>query len=421
VNRPRPAGSGRRLPGAALACALAAWTGATAGTQGSPPPADPDLSTEGMRRAGPFQLRPFAVLKDVGYDDNIRFEAHAREGDSTATAGAGLDAVLLAGDRGGLRLFQEADYVTFQKNTDLDHWNGSARARGVLLLKRAALSLEERYASDRERPSSEIDQRIRRDNNAVTAGFRTLGRGRLGLKSYLRDERIDYSTDDPTLGDIGALLNRDETTLSVIGEVKVLPKTTFTLEGAVSSIAFDDRTQDRDTRKRALLPGFRFDPTAAVQGDLRAGPLVMTALDRDGSDYHGIVGDGHLTTRVGRAGRVKTGFDRNVEFSTLGDNVYYVGTQWSAAYEQFFSRRVSGEVYYSRGFNHYPKEVMSVSSPGVLLIHDDRLTTWQTTVRYRTNPQMTIGITASRVTRDSTDDFYDRTRSFYTFGTSYSF
>jgi putative beta-barrel porin BBP2 len=421
VNRPRSAGSGRRLPGAALACVLASLTGAATATQGSPSPADPDLSTEGMRRAGPFHLRPFAVLKDVGYDDNIRFEAGIREGDSTATAGAGIDAVLLAGDRGGLRLFQEGDYVTFQRNADLDHWNGAARARGVLLLKRAVLSLEERYTSDRERPTSEIDQRVRRNNNAVTAAVRTLGQGRLAVKSYLRDERIDYGSDDPALGDVGARLNRDETTLSVIGELQLLPKTTVTLEWAVSSIAFDDTSQARDTRKRALLPGFRFDPTAAVQGDLRAGPLAMTALDRDGGDYHGLVGDGHLTTRVGRAGRVKTGFGRNVEFSTLGNNLYYVGSQWSAAYEQFFSRRVSGELSYGRGLNHYPNEVPSAENSAVLLIRDDRLATWQATVRYRANPQTTIGLSAYHVRRDSTDDFYDRTRNFYTFGTTYSF
>ena len=407
---------------ASLACALAAWTGAAAaGSPAAPPPADPDLSTEGMRRAGPFHLRPFAVVKDVGYDDNIRFEAQTAEGDNTATAGAGIDALLLAGDRGGLRLFQELDYVAFQKNTDLDHWNGAARARGVFLTRGTVLSLEERYTSDRERPTSEIDERVRRHNNALTAGLSTIQRGRLGLKSYLRDERIDYTSDDPSVGDIGALLDRDETTLSVIGEMRLLPKTTFTLEGAVSRIAFDDTGEARDTRKRALLPGLRFDPSAAVQGDLRAGPLVLTALDRDGSDYRGVVGDGHLTARLGRAARLKTGFGRNLEFSTLQNNLFYVGSLWSAAYEQFFSRRISGEISYGRGLNHYPNAVPSAADPAVLLVRDDHLTTYQATVRYRTNPQMTIAISASRLRRDSTDDFYDRTRGFYSFGTTYSF
>ena len=421
MNRTRWPGGRRRLGGALLACAVMLSSGAAAASQSPPPPPDPDLSVENMRRAGPFHLKPYVVLKDIGYDDNVRFESQTQEGDATATAGAGFDAVLLAGDRGGLRLFQELDYVAFQKNADLNHWNGTARARGILLLKRVVLSLEDRFASDRERPNSEIDERLRRQNNAVTAALRTLARGRLGLKGYLRDERIDYVSDDPLSADVRDRLNRGETTLSVIGEMRVLPKTTFTLEGAVSRIAFDDPTQARDVRKRAIMPGFRFDPTAAVQGDVRAGPLVLTALDRGDGDYRGIVGDGHFMTRLGRAARLKAGFGRNVEFSTRGDNLFYVGRQWSAAYEMFFSSRMSGEVLYGRGLNHYPKAVPGALTPAVLLIRDDRLTTYQATVRYRANPQMTIGMSAFHVTRDSTDDFYDRTRNFYTFGTTYSF
>jgi putative beta-barrel porin BBP2 len=422
VNIPRPAGSGRRLRGAALACALTACAGTTAaGMQSVPPPADPDLFTEGMRRAGPFHLRPFVALKDVGYDDNITFEAQTPEGDATATLGGGFDAVLLTGERGGLRLFGEGDYVAFQQNTDLNHWNEAARARGIFMLKRASLSLEERYTSILDRPSTEIDQRVRHDNNALTAAVRTLGQGRLALKTFLRDEKIDYSSDDPSAGDVDALLSRNETTLSVIGEARLLPKTTFTLEGAVSSVVFDDASQARDSRKRALLPGVRFDPAAAVQGDLRAGPLELIALDRENSDFHGIVGDGHLTMRLGRAGRGKTGFGRNVEFSTLGNNLYYVGSLWTAAYEQFFSRRLSGELLYGRGLNHYPQEVPSGENAALLIVRDDHLTTSAVTVRYRANLQMTIEMRASHINRDSTDDFYDRTRNFYTFGTTYSF
>jgi putative beta-barrel porin BBP2 len=420
VSRPRPHRRLRHLPAALLGCALAAPAAGPLLAQVSAVPLDPDLSTDQMRRAGPMHFRPFVLLKDVGYDDNIRFDSQTAEGDMTATAGAGFDALFLAGDRGGVRLFQEMDYVAFQQNTDLNHWDGAARARGVLLLKRAALSLEDRFTSVLERPNTEIDERLRRENNAVTAALRALSRGRLGLKSYLRDEGIAYDPDDPA-SDVEDRLNRTETTLSVIGEMRILPKTTLTLEGAVSRIEFDDPAQLRDTRKRALLPGFRFDPTAAVQGDVRAGPLVLTALDRADSDFHGIIGDGHLTTRLGRAGRAKAGLARNVEFSTLGNNLYYVGTQWSAAYEQFFSRRVSGELLYGRGLNHYPKPVPSGETPSVLLVRDDHMTTYEVTARYRTNPQMTIGVSARHVTRDSTDDFYDRSRNFYTFGTTYSF
>lgn len=385
------------------------------------PPIDPDLSTEKMVRAGPFHIRPFVLFKDIGYDDNVRFEAQAREGDATATAGGGLDALVLAGDRGGLRLFQEFDYVAFQSQTTLNHWNGTARARGILLLKRLQLSLEDHFRSERERPSAEIDQRLRRETNAVTAALKSIGLGRLGLEGYARGERIDYATENAALQQAVDRLNRDEATLSVTSQVRLLPKTTFLLEGRVSRILFEDRSMGRDARKRAILPGVRLQPSAFVQGELRAGPLVLEARDRPGSDYRGMVGEGNLATRLGRAARLKGSFARDVQFSTLTDNLFYVGTSWSGAFEQFFSRRLSGEISYGRSLNHYPKDVTRSGPNPFQGIRDDRFSDYRATVRYRPNPRMTMEASAWRLDRDSTDDFYDRVRNFFTIGSTYSF
>ena len=384
-------------------------------------PVDPDLSTERMVRAGPFHVRPFVLLKDIGYDDNVRFEAQTREGDTTATAGGGLDALILAGDRGGLRLFQEFDYVAFQTQTELNHWNGSARARGILLLKRLQLSLEDHFRSERERPSAEIDQRLRRENNTLTAALKTLGRSRLGLEAYARGERIDYATEDEALEQAVDRLNRDEATLSVAGQMRLLPKTTFLLEGRVSRIQFDDRNAGRDARKRAILPGVRLHPTAFIQGELRAGPLVLDARDRPGSDYRGMVGEANLATRLGRAARLKGTFARDVQFSTLMENLYYVGTSWSGAFEQFFSRRLSGEVSYGRSLNHYPMEVTRGGVIPFQGVRDDHFRQYRATVRYRPNPGMTMEASAYRLDRNSTDDFYDRARNFFAVGSTFSF
>ena len=133
------------------------------------------------------------------------------------------------------------------------------------------------------------------------------------------------------------------------------------------------------------------------------------------------MGEGHLATRLGRAARLKGSFDRDVTFSIFQGNLYFVATSWSAAYEQFFSRRLSGELAYGRTVNHYPEETVPSIDDPFQGIRDDRLTDYHATVRYRANPQITVEASAYRVIRDSTDDFYDRVRNFYTFGTTYSF
>ncbi len=400
-------------------CFVCAGSGLRAATGEAP--ADPDLSTLGMRRAGPFRVQPLLVLKDAGYDDNIRFDAQKAEGDATATTGAGLGALLLAADRGGLRLFQEVDYVAFGKNTDLNHWNGDSRARGILLVKRLVLSLEDHFTSVRERPSTEIDQRVRRENNALTAALRSIGKGRLGVRAYVRRESVDYSSGEPGAEDVGDLLNRDENTLSVTGELRVLPKTTFTLEGNVQRIDFQDVGLGRNSRVQSILPGLRFDPSASVQGEFKIGVTTLEAPDQPQSRFHGTVGEGRLTTRLGHAARLKTSFDRSLIYSLAANNLYFVSTNWSAAYEQFFSRRVSGEISYGRGLNHYPNPMALTVPVPFQGIRDDRLTNYGATVRCRINPELSLVVSAQRLRRDSTDDGFDRERNLYAFGTSYNF
>ncbi len=407
----------RRLLACLLCAACARLTLAIA--EEAPP--DPDLATKDMRRAGPVRLRPSFLLKDVGYDDNVRFDAQTRQGDTTATIGASLGMLLLGAHRGGLRLFQEADYVTFARNDDLNHWNGQARARGILLIKRAVLSLEDHFTSERERWGTEIDQRIRRTNNAITAEARLRREGRLGARAFVRNEKIDYASGDPGATNVGDLLNRDESTLALIGELRALPKTTLTLEGDLRRIDFEDRSLGRDSRSRALLPGLRFDPSASVQGELKFGAIDFTARDQPQNDYRGAIGEGRLSARMGRAGRVKLGFNRDLVFSIVASNLYYVGTSWSAAYEQFFSARMSGELLYGRGLSHYPQEVGLAEPVPRLGIRDDRFTNYQVTLRCRLNPQLWLNLSGSRLVRDSTDDALDRSRNLYGFSTSYAF
>lgn len=413
----------RRPPDAGRALALAALF-LLAGAGRAPvlaAPVDPDLSTDGLRRAGPFHLRPYLLLKDAGYDDNIRFDAAERRGDSTATAGLALDGLLLFGDRGGLRFNQELDYVAFGRETDLNHWNGSARARGLLKVRKAILFLEDRFASVRERPNTEIDQRLRRDTNAVTLGIRSLREGRFGYRASVRREAIDYASGEPGTEDLVRRLSRDESALVVTGELRVRPKTTLLLEGVVERIAFEDPAEARDARATALLPGVRFDPSAAIQGEFRLGRIALEALDRSGGDFDGTIGWGAISARVGTAGRLKTRFRRDVEFSARTESLYYVATDWSAAWEQFFTRRLSAEILYGRGSNRYPSEGSAAlpvpSTPERL----DRLTTRRAAILYRLNDRLALQAAAYRLRRDSNDDALDRERNAYTVGTTIDF
>jgi hypothetical protein len=415
---PRPGRASYFLRATALVLGLLAATTARATEQ---EPADPDLSTEGMRRMGPFHVQPSVVLRNLGYDDNVRLEAAERSGDTTATFGPHLDLVLLTGNRGGFHLSEQLDYVTFARNTDLNHWNDETRSRGILLLKKVALSLEDRFTSRRERPNTEIDSRLRQNDHALTLGGRSLGQGRLGVETFVRGERIRYSSDDPEDDIAGRTLDRDERSLSVLGTVKVWRKTSVLLEGTAERAEFTDRTQGRDTRGVSVLAGLRFDPSAAIQGEFRVGTMSLAAPDRPGNDFRGPIGAGSLRTRLGRRARVTGRFGRDLVYSTLRENLYFVSTGWTAGYEEFFSRRVSGEVAYGRTLNHYPQETTRLGAPSFQGIRDDTIRTYEAVVHVHLGEQLVAALRAYRINRDSTDDFYDRERTVYSFDTTYNF
>lgn len=432
----RPAAPPRAL-GSAVLCLCSCLLAGAASAAEAPP--DPDLSTESLRKVGPLWLGPYLHLRDVGYDDNVFFEAEEGEGDYTATAVPGLRALLRTGHRGGIALGQEMAYVAFADNGQLNHWNADSRVRGILLAGPAVLSLEERFRSDRERPGNEIDDRVRRRLNDVTAMLRFPRRERLGGSAALRAGSIRYVR-GIGIDDIQDRLDRDHGTLEVTGEMGIRPRTTAFVETVLDDVDFVGTAQARDTRSISILPGLRLDASAPIQGEIKGGLIHLNANEdpfrsdpQDPNsfvvrfrDYRGFVGEGAVTARMGQASRLKLEGERALPFSIIENNLYAVQTRWAAGYERFFSRRLSAELKYGRTLYDYPgkipREFPDPNDPNSTVItleeREDRLVTQELKFHYRLGEDFALTMGAQYQTRDSTDDSLDRDRRLITFGTS---
>lgn len=385
------------------------------------PPVDPDLSTKQLKRAGPFHIQPVLLLNDVGYDDNVRIDSANPEGSTTATLGMGLNSLLLAGDRGGLRMYQEIGYTAFGSDAELNHWDALSRARGILLLKKALLSIENDFSYRRQRPNTEIDQRVRLRNNIVQTTARTLTKGFLGGRGFLKYDKFDYGSDDLDISVGQERLNRTEKSVGGAMEFHILPKTTFLVEGILMNIDFDDDTEGRDSHIDTILVGFEFDPSATIQGAFMIGQAELVSPARPVSNTQETVGEAELSVRMGARSLGRGTFQRDLVFSIFQENLYYIGTYWTAAYEYFFSRRISGELMYGEGSNDYPLEVIRGGTAPFQGFRTDEFTQYQITLRYRISNLASIQAKAYRLVRDSTDDFWDYSRNFYAFGYSYAF
>ncbi len=391
-----------------------AWTA-------EPAPADPDLVTEGMRRVGPFFLKPAFVVKDVGYDDNILPETTAPIGDQTATFGARLDALLHGGDHFALRMSGELDQVLYEEYDPLDHRNGFARARAIVPLKWGVVSLEDYYRSYQDRSVSEIDERLRTESNLITAGARLQLHDRHGLYLFSRREDLHYTVEVGDDASIPQRLDRRESAFGLRGEVRVRPRTTAIFEAMVEDVVFDNPTEGRDSRARSILPGIRLDSRAALRGELKVGIMDLKAPSRPEDDHRGTIGSGWLVWRLASALRLRTTFARDLQFSTTAENLYFVSSSWSLAFEQFLSRRVSAELLYGQGLNHYPNPVTGAGADPGGEIRDDRMVRYEIGFRYRMHGQGRLEARVGRQVRDSTLDSLDRERNVYTVGTTYEF
>jgi len=393
-------------------------------------PVDPDLSTEGTRRAGPLHFRPYLLLRQLGYDDNIQYTTVKPVGDTVMTLAPGIAALLRTGRRGGVFMSQEFAYTAFANHSELNHWDSQTRLKGMFLTRQMSLSLEDSYSSIRARPNLEIDQRIRQKVHSITAALNTLWTGRVGLETYVRRENFRYEQEgDDTCGPGGtgttcsslirAKLNRHENRFSALGTVRILPKTRLTIEGRIERTDFEVANELRNTRAIAVLPGLRFDPAAAIQGSFYLGVLSLVAPNQPRADWQGLIGKGTLGLRTGNFGRITGTYGRDLEFSAELNNLYFISTHWTADYDYFFSRRMSAGVLYGNGLHDYPNEVRFFD--GTAGIRQDDFTTYQLSIGYRAGKEMSVTAQVSRLMRDSTEDYWDLTNTRYWIGTGYFF
>ena len=381
---------------------------------------DPDFSLENTVQAGPFHLAPFFVIKNFGYDNNVRLVAEERTGDYTMTLGPGVRAIIPFSRRAALAVREEIDYAYFARDTDLSHVNNQIRAKLHVYLRDITLFTDGQQDSIRDRPNNEIDFRIR---STITAGkfgmtYRPSDRGQVDLylsKIGLRYDSgsvdtagvSDPNTDPDELGDlIATSLERDESIVGATGRLRIRPRTSLLFDLRTGRIDFDNAVPERDSSTNTMMAGLEFDPSGSVKGFIKAGYRHLSPVDDSVFDgYSGLIADMALSARVFGRGEVRATYLHDTGFSILGDNLYYILDQRGLSYEHFINSRLSLEPGLELQDIKYPV------SFGPQVFRNDDIRTTQVTVRYRLGPSLRLGLTVGRWRRDSTFDNEDATRS----------
>jgi hypothetical protein len=382
-----------------------------------PPPSagiEEDFPLEGTIRIGPFRFRPYLQIQDTGYDDNVFLDSTERVSDYTSTVAPGIRLITLFSDRAGLLIEERADYVWFARSESQNHLNNFAKARASFYLKRVTLFTEIDGISVRERPSTEIDFRIRRHEYAFSAGAR-YERTRTSFEARLGRDDFRFVSGAEGGENIPSFLNRVEKRLTLTARRRILPKTTILAEWHGREIGFDEpEGAVKDSSARRISAGFEFDPTAFIKGTVKAGVESLEPDLPSEKGFRGTVGEGTLLYRITGATVLEVRGRRYPGFTTAVNNVYFLNTSYGATLTQRLADRVAAEIGGDNGRVGYPVGTVAfdpTTGQTVSGFREDELRTRFVGASYRLSNQARIGIRVGVWERDSTFGFLDRRRN----------
>jgi len=395
---------------------------------------DPDFSFEDTIKLGPFHAAPFLVIKDLGYDDNLRLTREGTQtGDYSVTIGPGVRAVVPFGHRSALALWNELDYVAYANETDLNTVNGEFRGKLHFYLRDIIVFADGKYRSYRERPDDEIDFRMRHNTGNARGGITWRPNQRSRIDIFRESIRENYSSSsepilpedfpDEIASEAGErraeAQDREENYLWVDTRLKIRPRTSFLYDFQTGAIDYDEDDTNRDSTVVSTTAGFEFDPSGPLRGYVRGGIKHVEPDDPRLEGYSGPVGRAQLYWKALDRALVKLQYKRDTVASILGENLFYLSESKSLGYEHFFTRRISVELAHGIADNSYAMELSDLSSctgtgSGIVCdekLREDRITTDTLTIRYAMRPGVKIGLAFRHWDRESNFDLEDVTRN----------
>jgi hypothetical protein len=378
-----------------------------------------DFPTTGTFRWGPFRVRPFFLLRATGYDSNVFLEDGTATSDFTSAPELGIRLFSLFKNRGVVQVEEILDYVWFAHNDELNHFNNAFQARAAYYMKRGLVFAELRTLSLRERPSTEIDYRIRRRERIFGAGWRFVW-PRSSLQFRLGRDNFDYEPGVEAGQNVPVALNRLEKVITITGSKRILPKTDFLMEWEGRRIDFDSEslipTEDDDSSSRRFSVGFLFDPSAFIKGSLKVGILRLEPDNHADDGYDGPVGEAVLLYRLTGLTTLEMRAQRQALFTTALNNVYLLDQGYGATLTQAVADRVAAEIGIDREKVTFPNETQTCITVGPnefeceTGMRTDWIRAFFAGAYFRMSNLSRVGLRVGQWERDSTFEFLNRHR-----------
>jgi len=305
----------------------------------TPLPPPPPKKPFGQMDFGPLVLTPSVAFMNIGVDNNVYNSAGERQVAFTATVSPQLHLVYKSG-RLMIDSNTAADYIYYDVDTTL----GGFTPRTVLNVeyrigRRITLLFNDYVASHKDRPSIEIDARVRHTTTTIGTGVRVALAPKMDLELGVRQSDIRYP--DGTVYD-GVKLEEtlNQRTRTAYGSLlyRVTPYT------AVRTLVnIDDQkyplSPNRDGQSNLYAGGLSFSPRALIGGDAMIGVRQFWSHSPTQPNFTGLAADGRLTLTFGDLTGFLVSGHRDLNPSYELTNPYVLQSSYQLAVQQHLSRR----------------------------------------------------------------------------------
>ncbi|HMD34292.1 MAG TPA: outer membrane beta-barrel protein [Vicinamibacterales bacterium] len=329
------------LLGVWLSCAASSFAQVASDQPGTATPLPPPAPRKplGQVEFGPLVMTPTVAFMNIGVDNNVYNSAQERQVAFTATVSPQIRLLYKSG-RLMIDSNTAADYIYYGVDTTL----GGFTPRTVLNVeyrvgRRITLLFNDYVASHKDRPSIEIDARVRHTTTAVGTGVRVGLAPKMDLELGVRQADISYA--DGTVYD-GVKLEQtlNQRTRSAYGSLsyRVTPYTAVR-----TLVSIDDQTYplspDRDGQSNLYAGGLSFSPRALIAGDAMLGVRQFWSHSPTQPDFTGLAADGRLTLTLGDSTGFLVSGHRDLNPSYELTNPYVLQSSYQVAVQQHVTRR----------------------------------------------------------------------------------
>jgi Putative beta-barrel porin 2 len=274
---------------------------------------------------GPVSVYPSLQIADAGIDENVFNDGSDPKRDVTLTVSSQALAVWRVG-LNELLFSSGSDYLWFKQYASERSTNTNYAMRFNLSASRFKPYVGAQHVRSSTRPTPEIDTRARRVTRVAVAGSSFSLTERTAITASAQWDETTFDDGERFRGvDLAEGMNHVARSYGGGFRYVVTPFTTVSINGNYRQQIFPE-SHLRDSKSYRVTPRVDFAPEAVIRGSFSAGYEVFVPDDPELFRNQGVVLEGALNWTIAS----RTLFDlvarRNVNYSYLDNDPYYLQT-----------------------------------------------------------------------------------------------